>query len=214
MKKTSESKRSQSAARARGNSGAPSRLARTAIAIAVWVAINPALAQVGPNTLPTGASVTSGQATVSTAGTRMDINQATPRVSLGWESFSIGSNSSVVFSQPSASAIALNRVLGNDVSYIFGRLSANGQVFLINPAGVVFSPTARVDVGGIVASTLNLTDSDFNAGRYVFNRGAGAGNVVNQGSIVTSPGGYAALFGSSAVNEGVIVAKMGSIAVA
>ncbi len=173
----------------------------------------PVLAQVAAGTLPTGATVNAGQATISTSGSNMLVNQGTARASLDWQSFSIGSGASVVFNQPSASAIALNRVVGNDVSQIFGSLSANGQVFLINPSGVVFAPGAQVNVGGIVASALNISDADFLAGRYVFN-GNGAGSVVNQGSIITSPGGYAALFARTAANEGLIVARAGSVAIA
>ncbi len=189
-------------------------LCRAIVFAAAFCSITqPVLAQVAAGTLPTGATVNAGQATISTSGSNMLINQGTARASLDWQSFSIGSGASVVFNQPSASAIALNRVVGNDVSQIFGSLSANGQVFLINPSGVVFAPGAQVNVGGIVASALNISDADFLAGRYVFN-GNGAGSVVNQGSIITSPGGYAALFARTAANEGLIVARAGSVAIA
>lgn len=188
-----------------------SRFARNAIALAVCAAMEPAFAQVGANTLPTGPRVNAGQASVTTAGNRMTVNQTTPKVSLGWQSFSIGARASVVFAQPSSSSVALNRVLGNNPSWIFGQLSANGHVFLINPAGVVFAPGARLNVGAIVASTLNMSDQDFMAGRYVFS-GDSTASVVNRGSIITSPGGYAALFGANVSNEGTIVAPSGTVA--
>jgi filamentous hemagglutinin family protein len=108
-----------------------------------------------------------------------------------WQSFSIGAGHTVNFVQPSSSAVALNRVLGSDVSVIQGALNANGQVFLINPNGVLFTPTAQVNVGGIVASTLNLSNEDFLAGRYRFS-GDSTASVINQGNIQTAPGGTAA----------------------
>ncbi|MDP1171969.1 filamentous hemagglutinin N-terminal domain-containing protein, partial [Klebsiella pneumoniae] len=78
------------------------------------------------------------------------------RAAIDWTSFDIGRNASVVFRQPDANSVALNRVTGGAPSQIFGRLSANGQVFLTNAAGVYFSPTAQVDVGALVATTGSL----------------------------------------------------------
>src|SRR5205085_11339541 len=131
---------------------------------------------------------------------------------LQWDNFSIGSNAWVNFSQPSSSAIALNRVVGNNLSEIFGRLTANGQVFLTNPNGVLFAPSASVDVGGLSATTLSIADSDFLAGRYNFYNAGGAGSVVNQGVITAS--GYAALAGPQVRNDGLIVANAGTVALA
>lgn len=132
---------------------------------------------------PTGGQVVAGQATISQSGTTTTINQATDRAAIHWQSFGIGANESVRFNQPSASSIALNRILGQDPSVILGSLSANGQVFILNPNGVLFGQGARVDVGGLVASTLNLTNENFLAGRYAFAREGAAGSVVNQGEI-------------------------------
>ena len=90
----------------------------------------------------------------------MTIRQATDQAILNWQTFNIGASASVNFIQPSASSIALNRVLGSDPSAIYGQLTANGQVFLVNPSGVLFGPGARVDVAGLVASTLAIRDAD------------------------------------------------------
>ena len=165
-----------------------------------------------PNTLPTGGRITAGSGSISQTGARMDVNQTSQRMIANWNGFSIGANASVTFNQPNSGAVALNRVTGNDPSQIYGRLAANGQVFLINPNGVLFGPSARVDVGGIVASTLNITDKNFMTGRYTFTNEGGAGSVVNQGTISVVDRGYAALFGTTVSNQGVITARQGSVA--
>ena len=101
--------------------------------------------------------------------------------------------------------MALNRVIGADPSVILGRLSANGQVFLVNPNGVLFGAGAVVNVGGLVASTLDISDADAMAGRYRFSQ-AGAGAVINQGEI-HAPGGSVALMARRVSNEGSIVGR-------
>ena len=100
--------------------------------------------------LPTGGNVAGGQASISQSGAAMRIDQASARAAIDWQSFNIGAQASVTFSQPSASAIALNRVLGASGSEILGRLSANGQVFLVNPNGILFGRGAQVDAGGLL----------------------------------------------------------------
>src|SRR4026207_1268943 len=84
-----------------------------------------------------------------------------------------------------AASSVLNRVVGQDPSAILGTLSSNGRVFLINPNGILFGQGSRVDVGGPGASTLNITDPDFLAGRLSFQAGAVANSIVNQGEIVS-----------------------------
>jgi len=164
----------------------------------------------GARALPTGGAVAAGGATISTAANAMTVSQSTQNVAINWQGFSIGQGQSVQFVQPSSSAVALNRVLGPDPSSILGSLSANGKVFLVNPNGILFGPGAQVNVGGLVASTRNITDADFMAGRHKF-AGAGGGDVVNQGSI-SAAGGQVALLGANVSNDGVIVANMGSVA--
>lgn len=126
--------------------------------------------------LPGGMAVVSGQASANTPNAQsMVITQGSQKAILNWQSFSIGAGQSVQFVQPNAAAVALNRVIGQDPTAIYGSLSANGQVFLINPAGVMFAPTAQVNVGGLVASSLAISNEDFSAGRYIF---SGSGNIV------------------------------------
>src|SRR5690606_12824525 len=124
--------------------------------------------------------------------------------------FSIGKNNSVTFHQPSASAVALNRVLGPDVSVIQGALNANGQVFLVNPNGVLFTPTAQVNVGGLVASALHLSKEDLPAGNYRF-EGDSGNPVINRGSINAAHGGTIALIAANIENTGNITAQGGNV---
>jgi filamentous hemagglutinin family protein len=167
--------------------------------------------------LPQGGTVAAGTATISTpTATSMRIEQASDRAILDWTRFNIAANESVRFQQPSAASIALNRVSGQEPSAIFGSLSANGQIFLLNPSGILFGVSSRVDVGALTASTLTMTNQDFLNRQYRFTQDPSAANaaVVNQGVITAGPGGYVALLGAAAHNEGVIQAQLGSIALA
>jgi filamentous hemagglutinin family protein len=143
------------------------------------------------------------------------VNQQSQNLALNWLGFSISPTQTVQFVQPSATAIALNRVIGTDASQIYGHLVANGQVFLINPNGVLFAPGAQVDVGSLVASSLNISNADFLAGNYKFQTGsASAASVINQGSITAAAGGSVALLGGQVSNQGTITAQLGTVALA
>jgi filamentous hemagglutinin family protein len=162
--------------------------------------------------LPEGESVVAGSATFDRSEANvLNVNVSTDQLIANYDSFSIAGLETVRFNQPSASSIALNRVVGGDPSSILGTLTANGRIFLINPNGVLFGQGCRIDTAGLVASTLNLSDADFLAGRYTF-VGAG-GSVVNQGYI-SSPGGFVALLGSTAANKGIIEANLGTVVLA
>ncbi|MCK9285776.1 MAG: filamentous hemagglutinin N-terminal domain-containing protein, partial [Rhodocyclaceae bacterium] len=160
-----------------------------------------------PNTLPTGGQVAAGQAVISQAGNAMIVRQGSDKAILNWQSFNIGSQASVNFQQPSSNAVALNRVLGADPSAIYGQLKANGQVFLINPNGVLFGQGAKVDVGGMVASTLNITNADFLNGNYRFTGNGSEGGVANAGELY---GRYIALLAPEVRNEGIVAARLGT----
>lgn len=162
--------------------------------------------------LPTGGSVAAGSASIAESPGSTTVTQTSQNVSINWQSFNIGQSEAVNFAQPNSSAIALNRVLGADPSSILGSLNSDGQVFLINPNGVLFGQSASVNVGGLVASTRDISDSDFMAGKYQFT-GTGDGSVVNQGAI-NADGGYVALLGATVSNQGVIQANLGSVALA
>ncbi len=166
------------------------------------------------NALPTGGTVSAGTATMATSGAALNVNQTSDRAAINWQSFSIGSNATVNFNQPNASAVTLNRVVGNEGSVIAGALNANGQVFVLNSNGVLFAQGAQVNVGGIVASTLGLSDADFMAGKATFTSTGSRASVINMGAITTADGGYAALLGNQVKNQGVIVARLGTAALA
>ncbi|HEX6858907.1 MAG TPA: YDG domain-containing protein [Caulobacteraceae bacterium] len=161
--------------------------------------------------LPTGAQVAAGQVAITTTPSTMNVVQASSKAVINWQSFDVGADAAVNFSQPGKDAVALNRVLGHDPSAIYGKLTANGQVFLINPNGVLFAPGAQVNVGALVASTMDISDQDFLAGTYRFNRDGSSGAVVNEGALSA---GYVALLGSRVSNGGVISAPMGTVALA
>jgi len=165
-----------------------------------------------PNALPSGMQLVAGQAGVNVQGNNMTVSQATPQAILNWQAFNIGANGQVRFDQPNASAVALNRVVGGQASEIFGKLSSNGKVFLVNPQGVLFGAGAQVDVGGLVASSLGITDQDFLSGSYRFS-GNGSGAVRNEGSI-KARGGVVALLAPAVSNSGSITAAGGSVALA
>ncbi|EBC1353761.1 filamentous hemagglutinin N-terminal domain-containing protein [Salmonella enterica] len=160
--------------------------------------------------LPTGGQIVGGQGSISTSGNQMTIHQQTQNMATNWHSFDIGKNNTVQFVQPNSSSVALNRVTGASGSQIMGTLKANGQVFILNPNGVLFGKNARVDVGGLVAATKNISTTDFMKGQYTL---SGSGNpgaqVVNQGSLTTSKGGYIVLAGERVSNSGTVTTPSG-----
>jgi filamentous hemagglutinin family protein len=183
---------------------------RTIIAAAVAVLCNGPAQALDPGGLPRGGVVTAGQATIGQSGNSMTIRQASGKAAIDWQSFNIGSNAQVNFVQPSANAIALNRVVGQDASQILGALHANGQVFILNPNGVLFAPGAQVSAAGVLASTRGMSNEDFMAGRLNLS-GSGAGTVVNEGSITAATGGYVVLVGAQVRNSGAITAQQGDV---
>ena len=190
-----------------GCSGGGAHFALTSMAAALMLGYG-SLALAGP----TGGTLVAGQATINGAPGATVINQGSQNAVINWASFNINKGESVQFQQPNSHAVALNRVLGSDGTTILGNLSANGKVFIVNPNGVLFGQGASVNTAGLVASTLDINNADFMAGKYQFS-GNGTGKVLNQGSI-SAPGGYVALLGANVSNEGTIQARLGSVALA
>ena len=164
--------------------------------------------------LPQGGQVAAGAADIAASQAEMAIHQATQNAVINWNSFNIGAGERVNIHQPNVQAALLNRVLGGNPSEIFGTLSANGRVFLVNPAGVLFAPGAQVDAGSILTSTMNITNADFMAGKYAFVGTPTDGKIINRASLIAKNEGTVALLGKDVVNEGVIVAKKGAAVLA
>ncbi|WP_195764011.1 beta strand repeat-containing protein [Pseudoduganella rivuli] len=161
---------------------------------------------------PTAPQVIAGQASFQQSGNLFSITN-TPNAIINWQSFSIAPNEITRFIQQNADSRVLNRITGQDPSRILGALQSNGHVYLINPNGIMFGKDARVDVNGLVASSLALSDTDFLAGRNRFS-GVNAGKVSNEGAITTPGGGRVFLVGSSVENSGVITSPQGDVVLA
>lgn len=159
---------------------------------------------------PTGGVVTSGNATISQNGNITNVNQSTSKSSINWQGFSINSNETVNFNQPNVNSITLNRVVGNERSVIDGALNANGQVWILNSNGILFNKNAKVNTAGIVATTKDISDTDFQAGNYKFS-GESKASVVNLGTIEASESGYVALLANTVQNDGTIKAYKGTV---
>jgi len=160
---------------------------------------------------PVGGQVTSGSGSISQSGNTTTIAQHSRNLSLNWQGFNVAPQETVNFVQPNSQAIAVNRILSNQGSQILGHLNANGQVWLINPNGILFGAGAQVNVGALVASTLAIPDSELGAQTRHF-AGNGSGSVINQGNINAAPGGYVALLGQQVSNQGSINAPGGMVA--
>ncbi|WP_339075280.1 filamentous hemagglutinin N-terminal domain-containing protein [Teredinibacter turnerae] len=133
---------------------------------------------------PEGGTVTGGTGSISNAGNTTTITQQTDRMAIDWQSYDVAANERVQYIQPSSSSISLNRILSNRGSQIHGQIDANGQVFLINPHGIIFGEGASVNVGGLLASGLNIRTDDFLNGEFALEGISGTeGAVVNHGLI-------------------------------
>ena len=162
---------------------------------------------------PTGGKVVGGEGSITQDGTLTQIDQATGRISINWDTFNVNADETVRFIQPSSTSVALNTIFDQNASQIFGTIDANGRVLLINPNGMIFGPTAQINVAGLVASSLNISTADFMAGNYTFESAGGEGGLIlNQGTLQAAPGGFIALLGEAVANEGLIIADAGTIA--
>ena len=173
---------------------------------------------------PSGGQVVDGLGSISNVGKETTILQDSHRLAINWDSFNIAADERVEFIQPGSQSLALNRIIGNDGSQILGRLDANGHVILVNPNGIIFGENATVNVGGLVASGLDIKPTDFMNGDLVFKqRGNKEGLVINQGLINAASGGgewpggshgNVVLLGKRVANEGLISATLGSVTLA
>jgi len=184
------------------------RLLATTASIA-WLAVNAPVHAQSPQ-VPT---VAAGSIAVTRQGATTVVNQKTDRGIVDWRSFSIGAGEAVRFDQPGRASVTLNRVTGSEVSRIDGNLSANGQVWLANPNGVMIGPGGQVNVGGLLATTGRVDAAEFlKSGRAAIDQIGKGASVANLGTVNIAEGGYAALAAASIRNEGLVAARKGSVA--
>jgi filamentous hemagglutinin family protein len=172
---------------------------------------------------PTDGVIRAGAATISQTANTTTITQTSDRAVIDWRTFNIAANESVSFLQPGTQSAVLNRVTGSQFSSLQGALNANGQVFLVNPNGILIGSGASINVGSFVASTANIATSAFMRGavtangRYAFDElasGAGTATIVNAGTITVAEGGMVALVAPGVRNSGTITARLGTIELA
>lgn len=189
----------------------PLQLRQTVIFCALaFAAMDSANSQINSTALPTGGTVNAGSASITQNANAMRIQQNTQQAIIDWASYNIGKNASVQYVQPNANASVLNRV-ANGPSDIAGSLSSNGQVFLLNPNGVLFSSSAQVNVGSLVAAAGTASNASFLAGALQIKS---SGKVINQAELNSVAGGSVVLVGSQVHNEGRINAPQGAISLA
>lgn len=163
---------------------------------------------------PQGGVVAAGSATITAPNaSTVQINQSTSKAVINWQSYNVAGHETVNYQQPNASSIALNRINpASGPSSIYGKITANGQVWLMNPAGIYFGPGAYVNVAGMLATTATISDANFMAGIYKFYQQAGwNGSIINEGMIYVAQAGLLALIGNGVVNAGYIEANLGTV---
>ena len=170
--------------------------------------------------LPRSGIVKSGEASIvqgidiSSQGRYfIEVNQSTEKAIIDWSSFDVGQNNLVEFVQPSTQSQILNRVLGSTPSTIAGRIKANGQVFLVNPNGILITKDGLINTNSFSASTLDISNEDFINGELSFVKQSGKDGAVvtNNGSITISDGGFVALLGGAIDNGGVVTAHLSKV---
>ncbi len=170
-----------------------------------------------PLALPTGYQSVSGNHQFEQSPGVLNVTTNANKSIINYDTFNIGRDARVNFNLPSSGSSILNRVVGGNLSEIYGTMTSNGRVFLINPAGIFFGNGANVSVNGLVASTLSLSDAKFMAGQYEFSRTSGAApghiQIEPGANINVANGGSASFIASSFVNHGNIAANGGVIQV-
>ncbi|HEY1981549.1 MAG TPA: filamentous hemagglutinin N-terminal domain-containing protein, partial [Xanthobacteraceae bacterium] len=157
---------------------------------------------------PHGGNVVAGTATITRAGKTLTVDQSSNRAIINWQGFSIRAGETTRLNLPSSVSAILNRVTGANPSLIAGHLSSNGQVYLINPNGIVVGPNGRIDTAGFVASTLNLPNDAFMQGGGMTFKGDSDAGIQVLGSI-TATNGDVVLIAAMVDNQGHIAAPNG-----
>jgi len=191
------------------------RIARLSMQCAAGAAVACLLAPLAAHAGPSGGQIQKGEGSITASGSSTIIKQASARLAIDWQAFSSKAGESIVFEQPGPASIALNRIVGTGASGLAGTLTANGQVFILNPNGVLFAPGATVNAQGLLASTLDMNVNDFMLGKQDhLLQGAGRASVINQGTLTAASGGYMALVGPTVINDGTLSATRGDVLMA
>ncbi|WP_372724154.1 beta strand repeat-containing protein, partial [Novipirellula sp.] len=161
-----------------------------------------------------GGTVVAGNASIAQDGTTLNVTSLSDRTIINWQGFSIDAGHTANFLQPSANSAVLNRVVTpNNPSAIYGTLNSNGNVYLVNPSGIVVGASGVINTNGFTASVLDIPNHEFMQGGSLTFRGDSTASVLNQGTINTGSGGVA-LIGGNVINEGIITSDGGSISLA
>ena len=180
--------------------------------LAVWIALFPSFAFA----LPKDPTVQAGSVTFDQVSpTALKVIQSTNKAIIDWKTFNIQANEATHFQMPSSDSFNLSRVTGGIGSEIFGTLSSNGNLMLLNPNGILFGANSKIDVGGLVATTSNISNSDFMVGNYKFDIPSSLNRtVINRGSINVAQGGLLAFVAPGVENSGIINGQLGKVSLA
>lgn len=163
--------------------------------------------------LPSGWQIVTGDVSFEQQGNVLNVTSGSQKAIVNYQSFNVAAGETVNFNFLLSGASILNRVIGGSASSIAGAINGNGAVYLVNPAGINFASSACVNVGSLLASTLNIANQDYLNGNYAFRRDAGAAGVRNDGQIAVGPDGHVVLIGSAIQNNGNITAPGVALAV-
>ena len=180
--------------------------------ISILISLSLVLLPVNLQALPSGAQVVNGVVGISTTSNSMSIT-ASNRAIINYDKFNINTNEIVKFIQPNSNSVVLNRVISSNPSSILGQLNANGNVFLVNPAGIYFGKNSVVNVNSLLATTLNISNEDFLNDNYNFEqmKDMAKSYIIQKGTISVSPNGFVVLASPFISNDGAIIAKTGHI---
>ncbi|MZH13427.1 MAG: filamentous hemagglutinin N-terminal domain-containing protein [Nitrospinae bacterium] len=180
--------------------------------LAAWFALFPTFVFA----LPADPTVKAGSVTFDQVDPNtLHVLQSTNKAIIDWHTFSIQANEATHFQMPSSNSFNLSRVTGGVGSEIFGTLTSNGNLMLLNPNGILFGANSKIDVGGLVATTANISDSDFMAGNYRFDIPSSINRtVINRGTINVAQGGLLAFVAPGVENSGIINAQLGQVSLA
>jgi len=161
---------------------------------------------------PQGGHIVGGVGSINQSALTTTISQSSPSLAVNWNSFNVNKNEVVNFLQPSSSSVALNRILDLSASQIHGQIKANGHIILVNPNGIFFGQNASINVGGLIASGLDIDPVNFMNGEYLFQSLEGTtGQIINSGLLNASLGGSVTLIGQQVENQGFISASLGTV---